>query len=267
MRKIKLGFIGTGDWGGIFLNYLKTSGDVELSLTLTTNNKDNSLLQSVENNPNKYFYYENKQTYNILLKDIDAIIVAGWAFKIPLEVINNFSCPILNIHASLLPKNRGPEPVIQQILHEEKLGGVTIHKIDADWDSGDICAQFEFNITEQDDNKTLFIKAGRTGIKALKQVIEDISSSTLSFVKQNNLAATYFSRINIFDFVIKQTFYIKDVIKLCRAFAGAYPLIVELNRKLVIIKEFTFSNELVNNETTIKLMDGYLVLKKYLYYK
>lgn len=268
---LKAGFVGAGDWGGIFFNFLKIQNNIDLDCILTADHKNNPVYETGDiissSLFDKYIFYTGKDSYNHFSQSLDVIIVAGWSYKIPVKVINNFSFPILNIHASLLPKYRGPEPAIQQLLHEEKTGGVTIHKIDAGWDTGDICEQSEFEISVQDDNKTLFVKAGRTGIKALKKVITGLYSGSISFIKQNNLTATYYPKINILDYVINHNHSMRDVVKYCSAFRGAYPLIADLNGKLISINEFAISNKRSNDTIAINLSDGFLIIKKYFPYK
>ena len=59
----------------------------------------------------------------------DIIIVAAYGLYLPPKIIDlpKFGC--LNIHPSLLPKYRGPSPVISTILSDEKATGVSIIKI------------------------------------------------------------------------------------------------------------------------------------------
>lgn len=269
--KLKLGYIGTGNYGGVFLNFLLMQNYIDVNRVLTINNERYSFLQSSKNKNymqfHNYSFYERKKDYNCFPVDLDCIITAGWPYKIPAEVINHFDFPFLNIHPSLLPKYRGPEPIIQQILNDEKIGGVTIHRMDADWDNGGICGQLEFEILPQDNNKTLFLKVGRMGIKILKKILTDLLKHNISFKIQNKQEATYYPKINILDYIIDKNKYIEDVIRYSKAFFWAYPLIAELNGKLIIFKDFTFSKNNLKNYTSIKLKDGYLIVKNFLYYE
>lgn len=47
----------------------------------------------------------------------------------------------LNIHTSLLPRHRGPDPLFWTYFHDDALAGVTIHVIVDEMDAGDIVAQ------------------------------------------------------------------------------------------------------------------------------
>lgn len=55
---------------------------------------------------------------------------------------------ILNVHPSLLPAGRGPEPVFWTLRRGERSTGVTVHRMDAGFDTGPIVAQAEMSVPE-----------------------------------------------------------------------------------------------------------------------
>jgi phosphoribosylglycinamide formyltransferase 1 len=82
------------------------------------------------------------------LKDyeIDFIILAGFLWKIPQALINNYRNRIINIHPALLPKFGGKgmygAHVHQAVLDAgEKESGITIHYVDEHYDHGDVIFQ------------------------------------------------------------------------------------------------------------------------------
>ena len=68
----------------------------------------------------------------------DAIIVVGYGRIIPQWMIDLPRLGNLNLHASLLPKYRGAAPIQWAIARGESVTGVTIMRIDAGLDTGDI---------------------------------------------------------------------------------------------------------------------------------
>ena len=68
-------------------------------------------------------------------------IVADYGNLIPKRMLDIPYAGTLNVHPSLLPKLRGPSPIISQILSDEKEVGVTIMLMDAEMDHGPIVAQ------------------------------------------------------------------------------------------------------------------------------
>ena len=94
------------------------------------------------------FQFSRDKDYRFLLeKGIHMILVYGWNYLIPSEVLEMI--PFFNIHPSLLPKYRGPIPIIFQLLNHEKEFGVTIHKMNEKFDEGPILSQKSFTLTER----------------------------------------------------------------------------------------------------------------------
>ena len=78
-------------------------------------------------------------------ENFEMIISFGYRHIIPLDVIANSLCPIVNLHISLLPWNKGAHPVFWALFENTPLG-VTIHEIDEGLDTGPIIAQKEVPI-------------------------------------------------------------------------------------------------------------------------
>jgi methionyl-tRNA formyltransferase len=253
---LKIGFIGSGDWGAVFFQVLNNHKNIFVENILTLNYLTNRLV-NINCFPN-VIYYDHKHDYKLFSNKLDAVIMAGWPYKIPEEVLKYYSFPVINIHASLLPKYRGPEPIIQQILNDEKVGGVTIHRINTDWDDGDVCEQIQFSITETDNNRTLFLKSSRAGKKVLEEVIHDLSSERLSFIPQSSEMASYYPKIDITKYIINSKNSMNDIQNYMRAFVGAYPLLTYYHDKLVILKKILLTKEDIYSEGKIVLQDGYL---------
>jgi len=72
--------------------------------------------------------------------DIDLIISYGYKCIIKKDIINKFKNKIINLHISLLPRNRGMYPNLWSAL-EDTISGVSIHYIDEGIDTGDILTQ------------------------------------------------------------------------------------------------------------------------------
>ncbi len=73
----------------------------------------------------------------------------------------------INVHPSLLPKYRGPNPYSAVILNEENETGVTLHFMDESFDTGDIVAQKKVSLSEVETMGTLF---NRTNLIALEML-------------------------------------------------------------------------------------------------
>ena len=80
--------------------------------------------------------------------DWDVFVVAMYAKLLPQNVLALPRRGTLNVHPSLLPKFRGPSPVLSAILADERIGGVTIMQLTEKMDAGPIVAQARIEIDE-----------------------------------------------------------------------------------------------------------------------
>lgn len=71
----------------------------------------------------------------------DLIVTACFPWRLPPAVLSLPPLGCLNIHPSLLPRGRGPEPVFWTFRRGERVSGVTVHLMDAGLDTGPILAQ------------------------------------------------------------------------------------------------------------------------------
>jgi methionyl-tRNA formyltransferase len=71
----------------------------------------------------------------------DLIVVAAYGQILPQSILDIPKHGCLNVHTSLLPKYRGAAPIQWAILNGELETGVTIMKMDAGLDTGDIVAE------------------------------------------------------------------------------------------------------------------------------
>ena len=81
---------------------------------------------------------------------IDFILVACWTYLIGDALIKSPRKAALNLHPSLLPDDRGPNPIEQQLARQAERYGVTLHLLNDRFDQGDIIAQAE--LTDIDGN-------------------------------------------------------------------------------------------------------------------
>ena len=96
-----------------------------------------------------------------------AIIVVGYGKIIPQWMIDLPPLGNLNVHASLLPKYRGAAPIQWAIANGETVTGVTIMRIDAGLDTGDILMLEEEPIRPEDTALTLAPRLAHRGAELM----------------------------------------------------------------------------------------------------
>lgn len=106
--------------------------------------------------------------------DAGVACVACFTRRIPSAVLRLPPYGFLNIHPSLLPHYRGPEPLFWQ-LRDGATTGVTVHYMDEGLDSGDIAAQATHalpdGISGPDAERRLML----AGLDLLRGVLDDLS--------------------------------------------------------------------------------------------
>jgi methionyl-tRNA formyltransferase len=125
----------------------------------------------------------------------DLGIISDYGKIISKEVIDLFEKGILNIHFSLLPKNRGASPVQAAILAGDKEIGVSIFKIDEKLDHGPIVCQFKEEIKPQETWESLKIRLFERTKEVLVDLITPYLQGKINLKKQDEKQASYTSLI------------------------------------------------------------------------
>jgi len=93
------------------------------------------------------FCFEGKINTEIIKKMKPDIIFSVYYRKmIPKDVLSIPHMGCVNLHPSLLPKDRGPNPVYWCIRRGDKITGTTLHYMDEGMDTGDIIDQRQVRI-------------------------------------------------------------------------------------------------------------------------
>jgi methionyl-tRNA formyltransferase len=85
----------------------------------------------------------------------------------------------LNIHAALLPNNRGMMPSFWVMAKGEAVTGVTVHYVDENIDTGDIILQKRIEIEPHETLHTLQTKVAHAGSEALIEAVRKIHEGTV----------------------------------------------------------------------------------------
>ncbi len=101
-------------------------------------NKNETIIFQTLISMNCLIHHTNKQLFKI--NDYDLIISFGYRYILGKRLINKTKCPIINLHISYLPYNRGSHPNFWSF-YDETPSGVTIHLVDEGIDTGPILYQ------------------------------------------------------------------------------------------------------------------------------
>jgi methionyl-tRNA formyltransferase len=148
----------------------------------------------------------------------DVIVVVAYGQILPQSILDlpRFGC--LNVHTSLLPKYRGASPIQSAILDGETETGVTIMKMDAGLDTGDILAQARTAILPEDNSQTVHDRLAQLGAELLAQTIPDFVAGKISPQPQPAAGASYAAKIKKEDGKIDWNEPAEKILNRLRAF-------------------------------------------------
>ena len=129
----------------------------------------------------------------------DVVVVAAYGRLLPTDALTvpPFGC--LNLHPSLLPRHRGPSPVVGAILADDDVTGVTVMLLDAGMDTGPIIAQRERKIGPKTNAADLTEGLFADGAALLAETLPKWMSGAASAVDQDSKLATYTSKVERAD--------------------------------------------------------------------
>lgn len=121
----------------------------------------------------------------------DFLVVIAFGHILPKDILMIPKYGAINVHASLLPKYRGPAPIQWAIINGDKETGVSTMKMDTGLDTGDILLTEKTAITEDDTSETLHDRLADIGSKILVKTLEEMDSDNIRSIAQNHELATY----------------------------------------------------------------------------
>ncbi|TCD03774.1 phosphoribosylglycinamide formyltransferase [Pedobacter psychroterrae] len=184
-KRIAIFASGSGSNAQKLMEHFKRSNDVEIALVLT-NNPDAYVLQRADNFeiPSHIFdRHEFYQTDNIidLLKnlEVDLIVLAGFLWLIPKNLITEYPGRIVNIHPAILPKYGGKGMYGDFVHHAvleagEPEGGITIHYVDENYDEGEYIYQAKYRIDKGDSLEMIKFKGQQLEHQHYPRIVETL---------------------------------------------------------------------------------------------
>ncbi|MEI8143443.1 MAG: peptide deformylase [Candidatus Berkelbacteria bacterium] len=204
IKETKIVFIGSGTLGTYALQYL--ASDPQYKVVKVVTGKLNTTGRSKDKvfNPIAKLAKELKlpilETEDIndeknvqLLKNTKAklAVMADFGQFLKSPVLNLFEKGIINIHPSLLPKHRGPSPVVQTILDGDKITGVTLILTVAKLDAGPIISQSKVKLSGAETASILKDFLAKMGAELLLACLPYYLAGELPPYGQSEGKATY----------------------------------------------------------------------------
>ncbi len=174
------------------MEHFKKHPDAEVAIILS-NNPNAYVIQRADNFEvpshifDRFDFYQTDNIVALLKKmEIDIIVLAGFLWLIPDNLLKAFPNKIINIHPALLPKYGGKgmygDRVHNAILaNGEAESGITIHFVNEHFDEGEIIYQARFKIEKDDDVEMIKFKGRQLEHLHYPKVVETLLKKMKSF--------------------------------------------------------------------------------------
>ena len=185
MKRIVFFASGSGSNVENIATYFKGRNDIEISAVLT-NRKDAHVLERCERLQLNALYFNRQSFYHsdLVLKTLKAInphliVLAGFLWKVPEAIIEEFPNRIINIHPALLPKYGGKGMYgihVHKAVKEsgDAVSGITIHYVNAQYDEGAIIRQVTIAVDGSDTPENIADKVHQLEYQHYPLVIEEL---------------------------------------------------------------------------------------------
>ena len=124
----------------------------------------------------------------------DALVVAAYGQILSPELLTLAPLGAINVHASLLPRHRGPAPIQWTILLGDRRAGVTIMQMDTGVDTGPILNQQSIPVASDETARLLQASLAALGAGLLVATLTELSEGRNPSVPQAEAGATYARR-------------------------------------------------------------------------
>ena len=185
MKRIAIFASGSGTNAENIILYFQKNKKAEVVLVLSNNPKALVLERASKLGvQNRVF---NKQQLNDSkwaienLKNLDLIVLAGFLWKFPEHLLENYKNKVVNVHPALLPKHGGKGMYGMHVHNavvenKEVESGITIHYVNEHYDEGAIIFQAKCAVNNTDTPSDVAAKIHQLEMTHFPEVVQQILS-------------------------------------------------------------------------------------------
>lgn len=185
MKNIAIFASGSGSNAQRIMEHFETNTHINVSVIICNNPNAKVIERAAKFNVpveliNKHDFTQTQKVVNMLQgHHIDLVVLAGFLWLIPGNLIEAFPNKIINLHPALLPNYGGKGMYGMNVHHavitnKESQSGITIHYVNAQYDEGEIIAQFTCEIENGDTPEDLAKKIHILEHQNFPNVIEKV---------------------------------------------------------------------------------------------
>ena len=159
----------------------------------------------------------------------DLLVVVAYGLILPQAVLELPKLGCINVHASLLPRWRGAAPIERALLAGDPVSGVTIMKMDAGLDTGDMLYKQQVEIGPEDDRISLTDKICDAGKLALLHTLSHFPELSSQAQRQNDSLSTYADKLEKSESLLRWQEPAEKLHRIIRAGLGRAPAFSFIN--------------------------------------
>jgi methionyl-tRNA formyltransferase len=158
------------------------------------------------------------------IKDLnpDVIFCFGWSSLIKKDILAVAPMGIVGYHPAKLPENRGRHPLIWALALGLEKSASTFFFMDEGADSGDILSQVDFEITYEDNARSVYNKVINIAISQIESFTPRLIVDDYKRIKQDSAKANYWRKRNELDGKIDFRMNSRSIYNLVRSLDKPY---------------------------------------------
>jgi len=269
---INILFFGTPDFSAEILRSLIDNPAVSVKGVITQIDKPAGRGSKISESPVKILALENKipifqpkklkseldsfQRFESEHGPFDIGIVVAFGQILPPQVLQTPSRGCLNIHASLLPRWRGADPIRKALQEGDLETGISLMNMDEGMDTGAVYKMESLKISKDMTFDILHDELAKLSVKMLEENLASIMSGTLVAMPQHTDGVTYANKNSNEDAKIdwnKPASVLHNLIRGFSPIPGAFTFI--RGKRLKILKASVSDDKIQNKPGTILLTD------------
>lgn len=185
MKRIAIFASGSGTNAENIVKYFSDREEVECALILS-NRPDAKVLERARNMGVPSMVFNREQFYQtdivldrLLESGIDLVVLAGFLWLVPENILKAFKGRIINIHPALLPRYGG-KGMYGMRVHEAVRAsgdvetGITIHYVNEKYDEGETIFQAKCSVDPSDTAESIAGKIHKLEYEHFPKVIEGL---------------------------------------------------------------------------------------------
>lgn len=184
-KRIAIFASGSGSNAQRIVEYFQQRSKIKVCALLSNNSKAYALVRAQNLGLptfvfNRTTFYQSDEVAQYLAENkIDWIVLAGFLWLIPENILKTYSNKIINIHPALLPNYGGAGmygmKVHQAVVEAKEVeSGISIHFVNERYDEGEIIFQAKCTVEPGDSPETVAQKVQALEHKYFPEIIEKI---------------------------------------------------------------------------------------------